>query len=189
VDAEPLNGSDVFVVREFLTAEECAALIARGEQLGFAPASISYATGAVFDPNIRDNDRTILDDPALAAEWWERIRPFLPEQIDHWQACGVSTRFKYYRYDPGQKFAAHRDGRVVHDDEVSQLTFMVYLNGEVGGGETVFSLLDISVRPEAGKALLFKHKMLHEGAAVLSGRKYVIRTDVMYRKVVETEGA
>jgi prolyl 4-hydroxylase len=189
VDAEQLSGSDVFVVHDFLTAEECTALIARGEQLGFEPASISYATGAVFDPTIRDNDRTILDDPDLAAAWWERVRPFLPERIDRWLACGVSARFKYYRYDPGQKFAAHRDGRVVHDDEVSQLTFMVYLNGEVGGGETDFPPLGLSVRPEAGKALLFKHKLLHEGAAVLSGRKYVIRTDVMYRKVVEDEEA
>jgi hypothetical protein len=29
-------------------------------------------------------------------------------------------------------------------------------------------------------ALIFVHDQLHEGAAVVSGRKYVLRTDVMY---------
>jgi hypothetical protein len=29
-------------------------------------------------------------------------------------------------------------------------------------------------------ALVFVHRQLHEGALVLQGRKYVLRTDVMY---------
>jgi prolyl 4-hydroxylase len=32
-------------------------------------------------------------------------------------------------------------------------------------------------------ALLFDHHLLHEGAAVMSGRKYVLRSDVMYGPV------
>lgn len=31
-----------------------------------------------------------------------------------------------------------------------------------------------------GTALLFEHQQVHEGAVVRSGRKYVLRTDVMY---------
>lgn len=31
-------------------------------------------------------------------------------------------------------------------------------------------------------ALVFDHLMLHEGAAVQSGRKYVLRTDIMFRR-------
>jgi prolyl 4-hydroxylase len=31
-------------------------------------------------------------------------------------------------------------------------------------------------------ALVFDHQQVHEGAAVESGRKYVLRTDVMYRR-------
>jgi hypothetical protein len=33
-------------------------------------------------------------------------------------------------------------------------------------------------------ALVFVHEQLHEGAAVESGRKYVLRTDVMYVRSV-----
>jgi prolyl 4-hydroxylase len=36
------------------------------------------------------------------------------------------------------------------------------------------------VTPEAGLALIFDHDLLHEGAAVLEGQKYVLRSDVMY---------
>lgn len=62
---------------------------------------------------------------------------------------------------------------------------MVYLNSDFTGGETKFydedgSRLRVAVRPERGMALGFVHLQLHEGAPVVSGRKYVLRTDVMY---------
>ena len=54
------------------------------------------------------------------------------------------------------------------------------------GGETTFydaedlTAVRVSVRPQRGMALVFAHLQLHEGAAVVEGRKYVLRTDVMY---------
>lgn len=36
------------------------------------------------------------------------------------------------------------------------------------------------MRPEPGLGLFFKHRLLHEGAEVLRGVKYALRTDVMY---------
>ncbi len=41
----------------------------------------------------------------------------------------------------------------------------------------------LRVQPQRGKALIFAHRQLHEGAAVVRGRKYVLRSDVMYRQV------
>ena len=62
---------------------------------------------------------------------------------------------------------------------------MVYLNADFEGGETKFyddwGNLTVAVKPEPGMALVFEHEQLHEGAPVTAGRKYVIRTDVMYR--------
>ena len=61
---------------------------------------------------------------------------------------------------------------------------MVYLNDDYTGGETKFyhgrGAPRLSVRPEQGMALVFVHRQLHEGAAVITRRKYVLRTDVMY---------
>ena len=66
------------------------------------------------------------------------------------------------------------------DDEFSQFTLMVYLNDDLQGGETTFTRL--SIKPETGTALLFFHQIEHAGAPVTTGVKYVLRTDVMYRR-------
>ena len=63
---------------------------------------------------------------------------------------------------------------------------MLYLNDNFTGGETKFydedRSLRLSVRPQRGMALVFAHLQLHEGAPVAQGRKYVLRTDVMYSR-------
>jgi hypothetical protein len=38
------------------------------------------------------------------------------------------------------------------------------------------------ITPAKGMALLFHHPILHRGDSVVRGRKYVLRTDVMYRR-------
>jgi hypothetical protein len=67
--------------------------------------------------------------------------------------------------------------------EQSHFTFLVYLNDGFEGGATAFheSRASLLVTPEAGKALVFYHRQLHEGMPVVRGRKYFLRTDVMYR--------
>lgn len=64
---------------------------------------------------------------------------------------------------------------------------MIYLNEGFEGGETNFysdgNRFRFGVRPRTGSALLFVHNLFHEGARVVSGRKYVMRSDVMYRQV------
>lgn len=69
------------------------------------------------------------------------------------------------------------------------LTFMVYLNDDFEGGATSFSQVDygvpsigdmLRITPVKGMALLSQHPILHRGDAVTAGRKYVLRTDVMY---------
>ena len=40
-----------------------------------------------------------------------------------------------------------------------------------------------SVVPCCGDALVFSHELLHKGAVITAGRKYAVRTDVMYENV------
>ena len=35
--------------------------------------------------------------------------------------------------------------------------------------------------PQTGSILVFQHDILHEGSELINGRKYAVRTDVMYR--------
>jgi hypothetical protein len=182
---ESLDGDEIFVIRGFLTAEECSSFVARSERAGYDAATITTAAGFVMATEIRDNARLIVDDKSLADGLWQRARQFLPQNIGDWRAVGFNERFRFYRYDSAQKVAPHFDGYFRrNDNERSQLTFMVYLNAEFTGGETKFyneeRELHLTVNPECGMALGFVHLQLHEGAPVINGRKYVLRTDVMY---------
>lgn len=186
----------LFTVADFLTAAECEQLIARGEAMGFEAASVAMASGPQVMPGVRNNDRVTFDDPELADWLWRRLNAHVPPQLDGATAIGLNERLRFYRYDASQRFHAHRDGVVERSPgERSRLTFMVYLNDGAEGGQTVFYSEDrvnglrrivASIEPHAGMALVFAHGWWHEGAKVLSGRKYVLRSDVMYRQADKT---
>jgi predicted 2-oxoglutarate/Fe(II)-dependent dioxygenase YbiX len=186
--AEPIPGrNDLFLVRDFLSPDECADFIRRSEERGYEEAAISAGKQQVIVKEVRNNDRILWDDPLLAADWWARCRPFVPPSFGRWQACGVNERFRFYRYHSGQKFSKHRDGSFERtSDETSWITLMVYLNHGYEGGRTSFFLAGESaprvVEPATGTALFFMHDRLHEGEEVIAGCKYVLRTDVMYRR-------
>lgn len=178
---------DVFTIADFLSPAECIDWINRCESASFEEAAITTAAGQLIAKHVRNNDRRIFDDHALAAGWLERARPLLPESFGRWRLCGFNERFRAYRYGPGQQFAPHRDGSFErHARENSWLTFMVYLNQGFAGGATRFDLKcmpdALHVVPRTGMALVFMHDRLHCGTAVVSGTKYVLRTDVMYRR-------
>ncbi len=141
----------------------------------------------------RDNDRLMIDDPALADRLFQRARPFLPPAVGDRSLVGFNERFRFYRYGPGQTFKPHFDGSYNRfaRREASELTFLIYLNADYTGGTTDFhydfetyerlgGVPRLRVTPARGTALVFLHRLLHEGAPVLTGTKYVLRTDVMY---------
>ena len=101
------------------------------------------------------------------------------------QVVGANERFRCYRYKRGMRFAMHSDGAFYRSErEQSWYTLMVYLNEEFEGGNTTFFVEpEVSIRPRTGMALLFQHPIVHEGSEVTSGVKYVVRTDLMYRRL------
>jgi predicted 2-oxoglutarate/Fe(II)-dependent dioxygenase YbiX len=176
-----------FVVPNVLTADECAAYIALSEKIGYEPATITTAYGAELRPDVRNNDRVIYDDEALADTLWELVKDYFPTTVKDRNVLGLNERFRFYRYDPGQRFEWHIDGYFERDNgERSLYTVLFFLNDNFEGGETRFRVRDddgakvVAVKPITGHTLIFLHDMLHEGAAVTAGRKYILRTDVMY---------
>lgn len=183
MDYEYIDDWRIFAIKDFLSPSECLAHIERAERIGFAEAPITTSLGFMLNKDVRDNDRVMLDDPDLAASLWERAAVYMPTPLYGWTVCGLNERFRYYRYQRGQKFLPHYDGAFVRSDsERSMLTLLIYLNDGYEGGETKFDTDQrYIVRPESGKALVFFHKQLHEGAPIIAGTKYVLRTDVMYQ--------
>lgn len=171
----------IVTVTDVLSEQECQDLIALTEAQGYEAAPITTALGFVHAPEVRNNRRVMIDDPARAAWLWDRVRPHVPSERLGWRVVGLNERFRYYRYEPGQYFRWHMDGAFRRSPaEQSLLTLMVYLNDDVVGGATEFADAD-RVLPATGKALMFDHHVLHQGAPVREGVKYVLRTDVMYR--------
>ena len=170
----------IYTVKEVYTPEECQEFIALSENIGYEAAPINVFGGAVMRPDVRNNARVILDDELLAEGIWSRVKQHLPRVVTGRRALGLNERLRFYRYDPGERFAPHVDGYYMRPNgEQSMLTFMLYLNGGFEGGETSFQS-GVSIKPEAGMILVFRHALYHEGAAVISGRKYVLRSDVMF---------
>lgn len=165
---------------------ECEALVSLAETLGFEPAKID---GVLNGPagfkteDGRDNARSATEDETISALIWERVQSTIPP-LDGWQASGINERLRFYRYEPGQSFAFHQDGFYQRgSDERSFLTLLLYLNGEFEGGETAFRDPDELFTPQTGSALIFPHDRWHEGRPVLSGTKYVLRTDVLFNAI------
>ena len=168
----------LFTIPGFLSPSECTELIHSAERGGFSPAPVTTSRGFVMMPEVRNNTRLIRDDVPLAERLYSHLVEHLGE-IERQRPSGLNERFRFYRYDPGESFNWHRDGSFRRTNgEESKLTFIVYLNEGFGGGGTEFD--DRMVIPETGTALVFAHRLRHQGAAVTSGRKYVLRSDVMF---------
>lgn len=178
----------VFTVDHFLSPEECEKYIRISEDFGYEDALVTSPNGPVSRPGLRNNQRVMFKNEEMAAWLWERARDVVPHEFDGRAAIGVNELLRFYRYDPGQEFNWHQDFAYERDNgEESFLTFMIYLNGNVEGGETSFedsysdeSFDEFKITPKQGMALFFEHAVHHKGEPVTQGRKYVLRTDVMY---------
>lgn len=179
-DSLDLSAPLVFTIPDVLGGGDCKVLIDMLEGQGFDEAPITTIAGPVMNKNVRNNTRVMFDHVDLAARIYARIEHAIPT-VCGTKPCGANERFRAYRYEPNQRFAPHLDGCFARNaHERSELTLMIYLNEGFGGGGTRFLDYDIEVTPKTGMALLFQHRILHEGAVVTSGTKYVLRSDVMF---------
>ena len=170
----------IFTIEDFWTAERCEEFIRMSEAMGYEEATVETEKGHKRIEEVRNNQRILRKDEALAQEIWEQVKDAVPSPLGNSIAVGINELFRFYKYDPGQEFKRHRDGSYIRSEsEASYFTLMIYLNEDFSGGETTFNT--VTIRPKTGTCLLFLHDLEHEGSALISGTKYVLRTDIMYR--------
>ncbi|KAI9101188.1 hypothetical protein DFS34DRAFT_578325 [Phlyctochytrium arcticum] len=193
----PSNNKDhIYTIESFLSPSECLEL--RTAFLKKQPLDVS-SHAQTRATAFRDNDRSAFHAPALSNIMWnssglkelfescpalchigKKLRPF-----------GLNDNWRLYRYRPGQRFGPHYDEEAEGEGlQEGVFTLLIYLSGRLEGGETVFyrgtsrtKKLVVSVPPTTGMALLHAQGsrcLLHEGAIVKSGLKWVLRSDVMY---------
>jgi hypothetical protein len=196
-------GSFARVVRGVLDEEHCAELIFRVNTKGFTPALINIGFGRqMLCPRSRDGHRVIVDCPKLASWLLEVLRPHLPEELpDGYRLVDLNERCRILCYTPGQEFPWHWDGCYerppshAHRGDESRITVQLYLHDvpRDAGGATAFRssfgrMDQAAVQPRAGSVLLFTQDLEHEGSLLVSGLKYTLRTEAMYRRCIPEGG-
>jgi prolyl 4-hydroxylase len=188
-----LEDKPSFLLYNVLTPLECEHLIKQTEQVG-------YDVMPEYSQSYRSNTRVIIDDRDLAECIWNRIKDQIPPKFKayekpggDWIATELNERWRFCRYVEGQHFSRHCDSFFMRSStEKSRLTFMLYLNGGFEGGATIFLPAvggPVRVEPEAGLLLVFQHNILHEGEQLRSGKKYIMRSDVMYTCVLNEQNS
>jgi prolyl 4-hydroxylase len=170
----------IFLIEDFLTPAECDLYIAKADGEVFEEAKVNMNGHQTMSKGIRNNDRLMIFDNDLAEDLFRKAIEFLPQEHENYKLQNFNEMFRVYKYSPGQRFKMHRDGSYIRNEhEKSFYTFLIYLNDNFEGGETEFENL-FTVAPKKGSALVFYHPLRHEGKILVSGMKYVLRTDVMY---------
>jgi prolyl 4-hydroxylase len=183
VQKVPHREIDMFIVKRFLSAEECHGLCALIDA-DRRPSTIADSNG---DPGYRTSETCDLrGDVALVAAVNARIDALL----------GLDGRFgeplQGQHYDVSQTFKAHTDyfepGGRDYDRHCSRSgqrtwTAMAYLNAPRAGGNTVFGHVGKTVQPEVGKLVVWSSLnrwgvvnpwTMHEARPIRAGEKYVI---------------
>jgi hypothetical protein len=194
----------IVVIEELFSPDECRQLAAAIDAVGLNPPN-----GADLNP--RKNEAFLcrhslsFTDPHLENVVWQRMRPHFPP-VDDCRAVGFDGSLRYYKYLKGDQFGQHVDVSTKGGPgEETEYTLLIYLNGgeseaelagagedALQGGETIFWKTKTkqlaSVAPQRGAALLHAHGrrcLMHEGSEVTKGCKYMLRSDVMYRRMPE----
>lgn len=179
----PTRELDLFILKAFLDAATCAALIERIDA-GRRPSEIADDVGIT---NFRTSETCDLDSrDGIVAAVDRKIADMLALPLH------ASEPLQGQRYAPGQEFRPHTDtfepggyDFLVHTAEMGQRTWtaMVYLNEPGEGGATRFNAIGKIVRPETGKLVAWNNLLadgrpnpgtLHQGMKVRRGTKYVL---------------
>ncbi len=173
------HANDVFTIQNLWSPATCQQFIQKSEREGFEKALVNTANGVVAMEEFRNNDRLFWEDEDLAEQIWQEIEAFVPCDLGAFQAIGLNELFRFYRYDVDQQFNWHYDAPYQRNqNERSFYTFMIYLNDDFKGGATAFDGLEVA--PKTGDGIFFFQELEHAGLPIISGRKYILRTDIMY---------
>lgn len=181
-------------IPNFLTESECDKIIEMSKNK--LVTSLVYTNDK--DLHITENRKSKqcwLDDEGHLSQIFDK--PFIKTLSDKIKDY-TNTHKNYHeklqvvKYDSGGFFIPHYDAcngdkkyceRMNGNNGPRYITFMVYLNDDFEGGETIFPVINKVIKPEKGKAVIFRNvnnngniikQSLHGGDPVKSGEKWII---------------
>lgn len=197
-----------FLLHHVLSPEECKALIDATEKIGYETADkYCHAYRDRYNDRLMSDDLLFTQ---LIWERCKQFLPNTaspPGQSTIWNLDSLNSRWRYCKYTESHYFGGHTDGIFKPSaNKTTIFTFMLYLNGQeknnvelptYTGGCTNFLKYDKNefwsgrkqhqlvkrIVPEPGLAIVFPQQSLphyHEGEALVSGTKYILRSDIFY---------
>ena len=141
-------------------------------------------------------------------DFGNNLEPFGFGTEGKWKPSGINPCFRHSSYEsPSIGFSPHRDSAYIKNADCrSILTLIIYLNNDFTGDQTTFirpksprkigaivseELLDgydevFEVKIKRGSAIIFNHDVIHCGKPIISGTKYIIRTDIIFDRVSDS---
>ena len=167
----------VYQIDNLLTEEECKKYIDMYKNL--------ECIEEINDKH-RKYNRIQFDNQELADKLYQKIKTYLPNKIKK-IADGMNGHIRLSMYYPGQFFGIHKDGINFDKNNKSRMSYAtlnIFLNDNFEGGETTFYEKDMKTvkfvcKPKTGSGSFFYSQQYHEGNKIISGNKYLLRTDFM----------
>jgi len=182
---ENSHGLEMFTIPQFLTNEECDHIV-RLTETGSTRSSVA-GTGAqsiIYNEGRTSSTAVLLDTEPVVSQVNQKMYTELGIEASY------SEPTQGQIYEVGQEFRHHQDAfgkDAYHNHCLSSgqrtWTFMVYLNNVEEGGETDFSVLQKTITPVKGTAVVWKNSdgtgsenpaALHAGLPIIKGKKVII---------------
>ena len=178
---------DVVLITNFLSDEECEALIQLSSSKLTPSSVVNLQVGGRMSHDGRTSEGMAfkLSETEVIKTIENRISELINLPIEN----GEGIQVLYYQI--GAEYRPHYDyfpenklGSTEFLEQGGQrvATLIMYLNDVDGGGETIFPELNLSIAPKKGSALYFSYtnslgqldeNTLHGGAPVLKGEKWI----------------
>ena len=161
----------VAFVEKALPPDLCDALVARIEAESPVAGADHVPDGAGrSNTRVRNNERVIFDDVALAADLFARTRDFLPPSVDGGTLVGYNERFRGYRYRDGQRSrrtsTAPTAARDAEPAAKAAHHRALLLERRLHRRRDRAHRLRVTIAPKKRLCALLRARMLHEGCEV-----------------------
>lgn len=180
-----ISNYDIQEIPNFLTHEECDYIIKLSLN-NLTPSKVYGGSDDNFDENTRKSNQCWLDDSnEVIKNISDKIKNYTNTHKNNHEQLQV------VQYPTGGFFNPHYDAcdgepefckRLNSNHGPRLYTLLIYLNDDYEGGETNFPKINKSVKPQKGKAVLFKNvdengslifESFHGGMPVKNGEKWI----------------
>lgn len=178
----------IWEVNKFWSKDICDFVVQEFEKK-YDPSEISYneveiKNSSPLKKNLteRISKRLILESEELSELIWNNL-DFSVLEIEGQTPIGINKSFRLYKYFINDEFIEHVDmSTIISDDIRTFYSILIYLNDDYTGGNTKFN--NFEIEPKLGSLVTFPHNQLHSGEKIISGIKYILRGDVIFKKTI-----